>query len=126
MTLDVADYNSRWLQCWTNKDIPGLLGFYDKDVAYFDPQTGDGIHGHAALEAYLTTLFAATPPVLYDPHEVWATHNGFCGRWYGTISMPDGTKTHMRGFDIVVLKGDKIVLNEVYVHTLTALPSPVG
>jgi hypothetical protein len=29
----------------------------------------------------------------------------------------------MRGFDLVVLDGDRIALNEVYVHPLDALPA---
>ena len=32
---------------------------------------------------------------------------------------PKGEGGGMRGFDLVVLKGDKIVLNEVYVHQLS-------
>lgn len=121
--MDIEDYNARWLKAWTDKDVTALLGFYSADTAYFDPQTAGGIHGHAALGPYLTGLFAATPPMTYVPHEVWATANGFCGRWYCTISPPGGPETYMRGFDLVVLDGDKIVLNEVYVHPLEALPA---
>jgi hypothetical protein len=28
----------------------------------------------------------------------------------------------MRGFDLVVLEGDRIKLNEVYVHNITKIP----
>ncbi len=122
MSLDIEDFNRRWLAAWTNKDVPGLLGFYAKDTVYRDPQTAAGITGHAALGAYLTGLFGATPPMRYEPDEVWATNSGFCGRWYCTITPPDGPATYMRGFDLVVLDGDKITLNEVYVHGLDALP----
>ena len=123
MSLDVADYNARWLQAWTDKDVPGLLGFYSKDVVYKDPETVGGIKGHEALGAYLEGLFGSTPPMRYDPHEVWATHDGFCGRWYCTVSPPGGELSYLRGFDLVVLSGEEIVLNEVYVHHLTALPA---
>ena len=88
MTIDVHDYNRRWLQAWTAKDVPALLGFYAEDVVYRDPQTTAGIAGHDALSAYLTGLFAATPPMRYDPDEVWPTADGFCGRWYCTIGPP--------------------------------------
>jgi len=123
MSLDIEDFNRRWLQAWTDKDVPALLTFYAEDTVYRDPQTAAGIQGHAALGAYLKGLFDATPPMRYDPHEVWATHNGYCGRWYCTITPPGAPQTYMRGFDLVVLKGDKIVLNEVYVHPLEALPA---
>ena len=124
MTVDVADFNRRWLEAWTNKDVPGLLGFYAEDVIYKDPQTAAGLKGHAALGAYLTGLFAATPPMRYEPDEVWPTPDGFCGRWYCTMSPPGGPQGHMRGFDLVVLDGDKITLNEVYVHPLDGPPGP--
>ena len=96
MTIDVEDYNRRWLQAWTDKDVPRLLGFYADDVVYKDPQTAGGLTGQAALDAYLTGLFAATPPMRYDPDRVWPTADGFCGRWYCTISPPGAPQTHMR------------------------------
>lgn len=123
MSLDLEDFNRRWLQAWTDKDVPALLEFYTPDTIYRDPQTAAGLTGHAALEAYLTGLFGATPPMTYEPHEIWPTHNGYCGRWHCTISPPEGPKSHMRGFDLVVLDGGRIALNEVYVHTLEALPA---
>jgi ketosteroid isomerase-like protein len=122
MNVDIEDFNLRWLRAWSDKDVAALLKFYHPDVLYMDPQTVTGVRGHKALAEYLTGLFAATPPMRYDAHEVWATPNGYCGRWYCTISPPDGGKTYMRGFDLVVLDGDQITLNEVYVHPLDALP----
>ena len=124
MTLDVHDYNRRWLRAWSDKDVPGLLGFYAEDVVYKDPQTAGGLTGHAALGAYLTGLFVATAPMRYEPDEVWPTADGFCARWYCTISPPGAPQTWMRGFDLVVLDGDKIALNEVYVHPLDGPPAP--
>src|SRR3546814_12296964 len=84
------------------------------DTVYCDPQVPDGLKGREALRAYLTKLFAETPPMNYVPHETWATHDGYSGRWYCTMSLPDGSKSYMRGFDLGVLKGDEIALNEVH------------
>lgn len=119
MSLDLEKYNADWLKAWTAKDVPHLVSFYAPDCVYKDPQTAAGITGHDALRAYLTGLFGATPPMTYTPEEIWPTHNGFCGRWYCRIGA-NGEGGKMRGFDLVVLKGDKIALNEVYVHTLPA------
>jgi ketosteroid isomerase-like protein len=115
--MDLAKFNADWLQAWTDKDVPRLLTFYAEDAVYKDPQTAAGVAGHAALGAYLTGLFAATPPMVYTPEEIWPTHNGFCGRWYCAIGAK-GEGGRMRGFDLVVLKAGKIALNEVYVHQL--------
>jgi hypothetical protein len=119
MSLDIAKFNADWLAAWTAKDVPALLGFYAEDALYKDPQTAAGITGHAALEAYLTGLFAATPPMRYQPDEVWAIDGGFCGRWFCDIG-ETGELSRIRGFDLVILKGDKIAVNEVYVHQLPA------
>lgn len=122
MSIDVEDFNARWLAKWSEKDVTGLLKFYAADTTYRDPQVPDGLKGEEALGAYLKQLFDTTPPIHYAPHETWTTANGFCGRWYATISMPDGSKGLMRGFDLVVLEGDRIKLNEVYVHNITRIP----
>ena len=118
--MDLEDFNRRWLAAWSAKDVLALLGFYADDVAYFDPQVPNGVHGGAALGAYLTGLFAATPTMRYDPHEIWATPDGFCGRWYCVMGDDPKAAPALRGFDLVVMKGDRIALNEVYVHPLTA------
>jgi hypothetical protein len=115
--MDLEKFNADWLAAWTVKDVPRLLGFYTDDTIYKDPQTAAGIAGHAALGAYLTGLFAATPPMTYTPEEIWPTHNGFCGRWYCAMG-EGGALGRMRGFDLVVLREGKIALNEVYVHQL--------
>ena len=118
MTLDeIAAYNAEWLQAWTDKDVEKLCAFYAEDCVYRDNQTAGGLNGREALRAYLTGLFAATPPMTYTPDETWPIAGGFCGRWYCDIG-PGAAK--MRGFDLVVLRGRDIVLNEVYVHPLPA------
>ena len=114
--MDIADYNARWLKAWSDKDVEALLGFYAPDVRYFDPQTPTGLVGADALGGYLRQLFGSTPPMIYTPDQVWATPDGFCGRWYCRIG--GAAEPAMRGFDLVVLNGDRIALNEVYVHTL--------
>jgi len=117
--MDLEDFNARWLKAWTDKDVPRLVGFYAEDCIYKDPQTAAGITGHEALRAYLTGLFAATPPMVYTPDEIWPIAGGFCGRWYCAIG-ERGAGGVMRGFDLVVLRGDRIALNEVYVHQMPA------
>ena len=119
-TLDqIARYNADWLQAWTDKDVPRLLTFYAEDGVYKDAQTAAGLTGHAALSAYLTGLFTTTPAMTYTPDEVWPIPGGFCGRWYCDIGA-DPVAARLRGFDLVILDGDRIAINEVYVHQLPA------
>ena len=118
MTMDIKQYNADWLKAWSDKDTAQLLTFYHPEVVYKDGQVPAGLSGHDALRTYLDNLFRITPPMRYDSDEVWAIHNGFCGRWICTMDLPDGSKRHMRGFDLVILRDDQIVLNEVYTHNL--------
>ncbi|BCW89315.1 hypothetical protein sos41_24730 [Alphaproteobacteria bacterium SO-S41] len=118
MTIDIADFNARWLQAWSDKDVERLLTFYAEDCLYFDPGAPKGVTGHAELRPYLTALFAALPATRYDPEETWATPNGYCGRWYCVMGDDPKAAPAMRGFDLVVMDGDRIALNEVYVHML--------
>jgi hypothetical protein len=113
---EIAAYNAAWLKAWTDKDVDRLCGFYAENCTYTDPQTAGGLEGQAALRAYLAGLFAATPPMTYEPEQTWPIPGGFCGRWYCTI---EGAG-RMRGFDLVIMDGDRIRLNEVYVHQLPA------
>lgn len=115
--MDLAsleDFNAKWLKAWSDKDVDRLCGFYADDCVYKDPQTAAGLEGNAALRAYLDGLFSATPPMTYTPDELWHIEGGYCGRWYCDIE--GGAR--LRGFDLVILRGDRIALNEVYVHPL--------
>ena len=113
---EIAAYNALWLQAWSDKDIPRLIAFYAEDCLYKDAQTTGGLRGRDALAGYLTGLFAATPPMAYIPVETWPIPGGFGGRWYCDL----GAAGRMRGFDLVLLRGREIILNEVYVHQLPA------
>ncbi|MGH6958278.1 MAG: nuclear transport factor 2 family protein [Caulobacteraceae bacterium] len=116
---EIVEFNARWLKAWTDKDVDALCRFYADDCVYKDPQTAAGLQGNAALRAYLSQLFAATPPMTYEPDEVWPIAGGFCGRWHCAIG-EGGAAGRIRGFDLVILEGDRIKLNEVYVHQLAA------
>jgi ketosteroid isomerase-like protein len=116
--MDVEALNAAWLEAWSNKDTATLLTQYHPDVTYKDAQTAAGISGEAALRAYLEGLFAATPPMRYTPDRVWPIEDGFCGRWFAEMDLPDGSKRRMRGFDLCLLREGRIVYNEVYTHQL--------
>lgn len=122
MSVDIQDFNARWLKAWSDKDVELLVSFYAKDCRYMDPSVPHGLTGREALRDYLTKLFGSTPAMRYDPEETWSTEGGFCGRWYCTIGDDPNAKPAMRGFDLVILNGDEIALNEVYVHMLAAPP----
>lgn len=123
MVPDIADFNARWLKAWSDKDVERLVNFYAPDCRYVDPQVPHGLDGRGALARYLHGLFAATPPMTYTPDEVWPVAGGFCGRWFCVMGADPQAAPALRGFDLVILRDDEIVLNEVFTHALPAAGS---
>jgi hypothetical protein len=118
--MDIANFNSRWLKAWSDKNVEQLLGFYTADCRYVDQQVPLGLEGRDALGAYLTGLFAAVPPMRYDPDELWPIPGGFCGRWFCVMGDDPKAPPALRGFDLVLLRDGLIAVNEVFTHTLPA------
>ena len=119
--MDYVEYNRAWLQAWSDKDADALVEhYYSPEVVYKDAQTVNGARGTEELRAYLKGLFAIMPSTRYDPDEVWplADGRGYCGRWIATMDLPDGKTRRFRGFDLCLIEGDRITLNEVYTHDL--------
>ena len=113
--VSIEAFNADWLAAWSDKDVERVLSFYDRKATYQDPQVPGGLTGHDALRDYLTGLFASLPATRYTPDATWAIPGGFCGRWYCDVG-----DARLRGFDLVLLRGDRIAHNEVYVHQLPA------
>ena len=114
-------YNADWLKAWSDKDADTLVDvYYASDVVYKDPQTASGVVGTEALRAYLKGLFSAMPATEYVPEETWAHADGrgYSGRWIGTMQLGEDRVRRFRGFDLVVMEGGRITLNEVYTHDL--------
>ena len=115
--FSIEQFNTDWLAAWSDKDVERVLAFYDPEASYKDPQVPNGIIGQNAMRDYLTTLFSSLPATLYNPDATWSIPGGFCGRWYCDIG-DGGADGRLRGFDLVLLRGGRIVHNEVYVHQL--------
>ncbi|MEX2238225.1 MAG: nuclear transport factor 2 family protein [Dehalococcoidia bacterium] len=116
--MDIESYNRDWLKAWSDKDVERLLTFYAPDTVYKDQQVPQGARGHVELRKYLESIFGMMPETSFDPEQIWAIEGGYVGRWIATSTLPDGSASKMRGFDLVLLDGDQITLNEVYTHNL--------
>ena len=114
MTLDEkSTFNDRWLQAWTDKDIPALEAMYAADCTYNDASTANGLTGRAALIGYLHAMFPRVPAWRYEPDAIWEIEGGYVARWFCQMG-----EVRLRGLDFVLLKDGQIIHNEVYTHTL--------
>ncbi|NOY24734.1 MAG: nuclear transport factor 2 family protein [Oligoflexia bacterium] len=106
----------RWLPTWTGNRPDDLIEFYDDDVYFRDPVHPGGLHGRAALLAYLQRLLKRNPTWTWVRQEVFPTTDGFTLKWRATFPFPTGI-VEIDGLDIVVIQAGRIVRNEVYFDT---------
>jgi hypothetical protein len=117
--MDCDTFNARWLDAWTRRDVASLISFYDEEVIFRGPAVPGGIRGLDGLRAYLEDQFASGPQIYYEHEKAWPITGGYWARWHARKGKPFGPPK-LRGVDFVVLKDEKIVLNEVYVHALSS------
>lgn len=102
-----------WFASWTGGDPEALLAYYAEDARYADPAKPDGIEGRAALLVYFGKLLPANPRMVWTRRELMPIDGGFAVTW--TARIPVGaTEVVERGCDLVWLRGDLIVRNEVF------------
>jgi len=113
---EVDTLAERFLQAWNSQDVESVVACYTNDLVYRDPNTRGEVRGSDAMRRYLRKLFAG-----WTMH--WSTREGFplAGQegaaflWHATFRRPDGDRTvEAEGMDLVLVRGDKIARNEVY------------
>lgn len=113
---DAIAFCSRWLPAWTGDRPEALIEFYAEDALYLDPARPQGIRGRERLLEYFRKLLARNPAWEWRALEVFPTEQGFVLKWQADIPVPRGS-VRVQGLDIVELRGERIVRNEVYFDT---------
>ncbi|WP_375501471.1 nuclear transport factor 2 family protein [uncultured Jatrophihabitans sp.] len=117
--MDYIEFNRRWLNAWSERDISSLVHtYYHPNIAYRDPLVPDGLHGSEELEKHLVAVFSG-PTTLFAPKVVWPHESGYFGVWIGTRE----GEAPLRGLDYCEMKDGKIIHNDLYVHQLKELPT---
>jgi len=115
MTSEEAEEFARaWLKAWSSRELDAAMAFYAEDCLFIQPDVPGGLKGRDALAAYYEELSAAHPGNVVIPDKIWQIDGGFCVRWY--CDLADGKR--VRGLELVLLEGRKIVHNEGYFHVL--------
>ena len=105
-----------WLKSWTGNTPEKLINFYTDDVFYLDPHLKEGVKGKEEFFQYLKKLLSKNPRWTWQLVEFSGADNKFYVKWACDIPMgQDIFKT--KGLDIVELRNDKIMRNEVYFDT---------
>lgn len=117
---DFQTLTEKVIGAWNRQDVDGVAACYTEDCRYLDPNTRGHVEGREALRRYLTKLFSQ-----WKMHWTIKEHHLFEKRgdmrggaflWRAEIApvgAAEAGKT-INGMDLVLLRGDHILRNEVY------------
>jgi ketosteroid isomerase-like protein len=121
---DLEGLTTRFLEAWNSQDVERVVACYTEDVRYRDPNTRGHVEGRDAMRRYLRKLFASWQ-MTWARREVFelAGNTGVVFLWHATFRRPGGAQTvEADGMDLVVLRGDQLVRNEVYFDRAVLAP----
>jgi len=104
------------LSAWNSHDVDRVLACYTEDCVYRDPNTRGAVAGREALRRYLTRLFRDWR-MHWSLREFFPFADGSDGAflWDAKLTPAAGGKTaEISGMDLVLLRGERLVRNEVY------------
>jgi steroid delta-isomerase-like uncharacterized protein len=102
-----------WLESWTGNKPNELLEFYSNDAYYQDPAFPNGLKGHEQILPYFQKLLKHNPNWKWSLVEMYDTPKGVIAKWKAIIPVNEKNLT-IFGMDIIEIKNEKIIRNEVY------------
>lgn len=116
-SINLKEFIKSWLKAWTGNQPDLLLEFYEKNAYYQDPATPKGLKGVEKIRPYFIKLLAKYPSWTWELVELFETERTFIIKWKANILIKGQVKEFI-GLDIVEIKNQKIIRNEVYFDTL--------
>lgn len=114
----------RMLGAWNTHEVDKVLAVYTEDLVYRDPNTRGEVNGADGMRRYLAKLFSA-----WTMHWSLREVHGFAGTdgaavlWRARLGPKDsGRSVEINGMDLVVLRGDRLLRNEVYFDRAALAP----
>jgi ketosteroid isomerase-like protein len=118
--LSIEDYTTiikKWLESWSKADLKQIASFYSDNFVYRDAAIPQGIFNKEEFIKYFQAVFKMWP------RQKWISTNIMPHAIEGAFSVEydfefANDKTSIKGFGIdrVEFKGDKIILNHVYLN----------
>jgi ketosteroid isomerase-like protein len=113
-----------FLEAWNTQDVQSVLNTYTPDVVYLDPGTRGEVQGAEPMRRYLTRLFELWQMSwsLREAH-LFASGDGCAVLWHAELARKGGAKkVEIDGMDLVLVRDDRIMRNEVYFDRAQLLP----
>ena len=91
-----------WFPSWVGGEaaVEGLLGHFDKDATYIDPNVPEGVTGHDALRQFFTVMLRLNPNWKFHLIDVFPTPTGIIIQWKGDVPFGDRL-VNLSGVDII-------------------------
>jgi predicted ester cyclase len=119
----------RYVERYNARDLDGCMELYADDAVQLMP---DGVfEGRVVIQDRLTRELAAFPDIEWgllsyvEEGDAFADEWTFSGTHAGPLVLPDGTelaptgkRLHVRGMEYVRMRGDKIVVDNLYYDNL--------
>lgn len=102
--MDLPKIITDYFEAWNCHDPAAIVACFTEGGAYFDPDVPQGVGG-AALVRYATAIFRAMPDVHFDISSSHGAGDMRTAEWRMTAA----PNIDLRGVDIFVLQGDRIV-----------------
>jgi ketosteroid isomerase-like protein len=105
---------------WARGDVDTLMSFMTEDCVYsasVGPEPGRTYRGRDEVRRGFEALIAYDADGESEEGECWVTGARGAAEWSYTFNNPDGTRTKVRGCDLFLFRGDKIVVKDAYRKT---------
>jgi len=113
-TLAAAD---RFNEAFNRHDVDAVMAAMTDDCVFESttPPMGTRVEGPAAVRATWEEFFAASPTAHFDAEETIIAGDRCVVRWRYTWTEDDGTRSAVRGVDVITVRDGKVAEKLAYV-----------
>jgi ketosteroid isomerase-like protein len=107
-----------FLDAFARHDVDGVMAAMGEDCVFentWPPPDGERHVGQAALRRFWDRFFRETPSAEFETEEMFAGGTRCVVRWLYRWRNPDGSQGHVRGVDLLRVRGGKVVEKLSYV-----------
>jgi hypothetical protein len=118
LTQTTLDTLRRFNDAFNRQDIAAVMAEMDEDCVFentYPPPDGERSGGFAAVQATFGAFFASSPQAFFEFEEIFAFGERAFQRWTYRWVDARGVPGHVRGVDILRVRGGKILEKFSYV-----------
>ncbi|GAB4325313.1 MAG: nuclear transport factor 2 family protein [Dehalococcoidia bacterium] len=114
-TLDAVE---RFNDVFNRGDVPAIMSLMTEDCVFentYPPPDGERFEGQAAVRDFWERFFAASDSPRFTTEDIFASGDRCVVRWRYEWRNDDGSRGHVRGVDVLRVRGGKVAEKLSYV-----------